>query len=443
VGLVVALGLVVGGLSAAPAAAYLTPNICSQHSIGDSPNAGLVDVRTFVLRYDCANHFLSLEALTAAPIPYASSQVLLVAQLDTDGDPTDGCQGADYRVFLRDEETAFLDAVSRTPTCDQSTWTNDYNVLAGGHAFASDFDMSWPLSEVGNAATVRVWGGLEVANLMTGANTTDRFPDTGSTFASCYLTPARASIAGYWLAAANGDVSGFGDVGTCRGATDGPVARPIVGVASTPDHRGLWSVATDGGIFTSGDARFFGSTGAIRLNQPIVGMAPTPSGNGYWLVASDGGIFSYGDARFFGSTGAIRLNQPIVGMASTPSGHGYWLVAADGGIFSFGDARFFGSTGAIRLSRPIVGMTSTPSGNGYWLVASDGGIFSFGDAHFLGSTGALHVTAPIVGMRATASGRGYRLVANDGSVFDFGDAAFAGSLSGTALPPGGIVGIAS
>jgi hypothetical protein len=40
--------------------------------------------------------------------------------------------------------------------------------------------------------------------------------------------------------------------------------------------------------------------------RPIVGIASTPSGNGYWLVASDGGIFSYGDAHYFGSEPANR-----------------------------------------------------------------------------------------------------------------------------------------
>ena len=85
----------------------------------------------------------------------------------------------------------------------------------------------------------------------------------------------------------------------------------------------------------AGHAAFYGSTKAITLAKPIVGMPSTPDGHGYWLVASDGGIFAYGDAGFYGSTGAITLAKPIVGMASTPDGHGYWLVAADGGIFAY------------------------------------------------------------------------------------------------------------
>ncbi len=118
---------------------------------------------------------------------------------------------------------------------------------------------------------------------------------------------------------------------------------------------GYWLAASDGGIFGFGDVGFFGSTGAITLNKPIVGMAPTPDRKGYWLVASDGGIFTFGDAAFYGSTGAIHLNQPIVAMQVTPDGKGYWLVASDGGIFGFGDAAFYGSTGAIDLNRAHCG----------------------------------------------------------------------------------------
>ena len=44
----------------------------------------------------------------------------------------------------------------------------------------------------------------------------------------------------------------------------------------------------------------------------------------------------------------MPLNRPIVGMAATPDGRGYWLVAADGGVFTFGDATFYGSAGARR-----------------------------------------------------------------------------------------------
>jgi hypothetical protein len=191
------------------------------------------------------------------------------------------------------------------------------------------------------------------------------------------------------------------------------LAKPIVGMAATPDGQGYWLVATDGGVFSYGDAKFYGSAGAIHLNQPIVNMEATPDGLGYWLVASDGGIFTYGDAKFYGSTGAIHLNKPIVGMSTTPDGQGYWLVASDGGVFTYGDGRFYGSTGAIHLNKPIAGMATTPDGKGYWLVASDGGIFTFGDAPFSGTAGGS--SQSVTGMVVNPSTAAYTLVEVNGT----------------------------
>ena len=204
---------------------------------------------------------------------------------------------------------------------------------------------------------------------------------------------------------------------------------------------GYWTVGWLGALTAHGGAPVFGSpaVSGLHLAKPVVGMASTPNGQGYWLVASDGGVFSYGNASFYGSTGAIRLNQPIVGMAATLDGKGYWLVASDGGIFTFGDAKFSGSTGSMHLNQPIVGMATTPDGQGYWLVASDGGIFTFGDAKFFGSTGAIHLAKPIIGVAATPDGQGYWLVASDGGIFTFGDAQFAGSLSGSGQTVMGVI----
>ena len=248
---------------------------------------------------------------------------------------------------------------------------------------------------------------------------------------------------GYAIAASDGGTAAFGSAAPCPSIDKQPaLARPVVGIATTPSGHGRWLVASDGGVVAAGDAHFYGSTGGLPLHRPIVGMASTPTGRGYWLVASDGGIFAFGDAHFHGSTGGRTLNRPIVGMASTPTGRGYWLVASDGGIFAFGDAHFYGSTGAMKLVRPVVGMAPAHSGNGYWLVASDGGIFSFGGTHFYGSAGAMHLAQPVVGMAATRRGDGYWLAVSGGGIFSFGAAQFHG---GSAITPLGssIVGIAS
>jgi len=245
----------------------------------------------------------------------------------------------------------------------------------------------------------------------------------------------RPASPGYWEVASDGGVFSFGSA-TFAGSTGSlALRRPVVGMASVPDHGGYWLVASDGGVFAFGDAGFYGSTGALRLAAPIVGMAATVDGRGYWLVASDGGVFAFGDAVFAGSTGGLHLNAAVVGMAAGPDDAGYWLVASDGGIFAFGSAPFEGSAGDLRLVRPVVGMASEPAagGAGYWLVASDGGIFAFGSASFHGSMGGQHLTRPVVGMDASATGAGYWLAASDGGIFAFGDAGFQGSTGGIPL----------
>jgi len=210
-----------------------------------------------------------------------------------------------------------------------------------------------------------------------------------------------------------------------------PAAFSLVNQASS-SSAGYWLVSSDGGVFSYGTAHFYGSAGAIHLARPIVGMAATPDGGGYWLVASDGGIFTFGDARFFGSTGAERLAAPIVGMAATPDGGGYWLVASDGGIFTFGDARFHGSTGAEHLVSPIIGISPTADGGGYTLAASDGGIFTFGDAGFYGSASAAGDRS-VHAFTGGPGGAGYYLGDSSGVVFGYGSAAVNGSPAGSGV----------
>ena len=241
------------------------------------------------------------------------------------------------------------------------------------------------------------------------------------------------SGAGYWIVAADGRVSAYGDA-PLLGSAPPHLALPVVGMAATPSGAGYWLVAADGGIFSFGDAVFHGSTGAMRLNQPIVGMATTPTGLGYWLVATDGGIFSFGDAVFHGSTGAMRLNQPIVGMAATPMGLGYWLVATDGGIFTFGDAVYMGSTGADHLAAPVTSMAPTSTGDGYWFVATDGEVFAFGGAKLSGSATGRPGFGPAVGMAPTIDGGGYWLLGADGTVTALGDAIARGDPSPAPRP---------
>ena len=240
---------------------------------------------------------------------------------------------------------------------------------------------------------------------------------------------------GFVAASSDGGVYNFGAFPFLGSMGGTHLARPVVGIAATPDDGGYWEVAADGGIFSFGDADYFGSMGGHALNAPVVGMARTPDGQGYWEVAADGGIFSFGDADFFGSMGGTRLDKPIVGMVAAPDGRGYWEVASDGGIFAFGSAAFYGSMGGASLGRPIVGMAATPNGRGYWEVGADGGVFAFGNATFDGSVPGqgIRATVPVVGMTVTPSGDGYWLIGADGSTYTYGDAIFLGSLAGIRL----------
>ena len=180
-----------------------------------------------------------------------------------------------------------------------------------------------------------------------------------------------------------------------------PANSPIVGMAATPDGRGVsgWS-ASDGGIFSF--RRRCRST-AVRRRPP-----PQPAHRRHglharrqvatWLVATDGGIFSYGDARL------LRLHRwqatstsPSSGIAADPATGGYWR----------GRRR----RRRLQLRRPLLRQhrepsTSTspssawrrsPNGQGYRFVAADGGIFTYGQAPFDGSTGGPEsMPAPVV-----------------------------------------------
>ena len=122
---------------------------------------------------------------------------------------------------------------------------------------------------------------------------------------------------------------------------------------------GYWLVASDGGVFSFGDAQFFGSMGGKPLARPIVGVASTADGGGYWLVASDGGVFSFGDAHFFGSAGGSFIGTAFVGIVATSTSHGYWIPNEAGGLFDYGDAQFLGSCMSQGIAARVVGMTAS------------------------------------------------------------------------------------
>ncbi len=180
---------------------------------------------------------------------------------------------------------------------------------------------------------------------------------TGTTITGNTITD---EMYGIWLAGASGSIT------SPNAVTTGPGGRAVFVVP--PAGSGYWEAAADGGVFGFGTAGFYGSMGGKPLDAPVVGLAPTLDQGGYWEAAKDGGVFNFGDAAFYGSMGGHTLNAPVVGIAATPvapappggtsspAGKGYWLVASDGGVFGFGDAGFYGSMGGRTLNAPVVGI---------------------------------------------------------------------------------------
>ncbi len=312
----------------------------------------------------------------------------------------------------------------------------------------------------GTAVTVTGCNFTDTTSVMFGTKPAQRFLVNSDTSLTAVSPPGRGTVdiavigpggrsqatsataftygsSGYDLVGADGGTFAFGDAhnyGSLPGLGITP-AKPIVGIATTPDSGGYWLVGADGGTFAFGDAHNYGSLPGrgITPAEPIVGIAATQDGKGYWLVGADGGTFAFGDAHNYGSLPGLGITpaKPIVGIATTPDSGGYWLVGADGGTFAFGDAHNYGSLPGrgITPAEPIVGIAATQDGKGYWLVGADGGTFAFGDAHNYGSLPGRGITPakPIVAIVAPDSG-GYWLVGADGGTFAFGDARYYGSL---------------
>ena len=288
-----------------------------------------------------------------------------------------------------------------------------------------------------------------------GAPGWDEASGFGALDAAAAVTRAADGVAsgdGYWLAASNGQVRGFGSAPALGSLSGRGVKAALVSIEQTPAGDGYWILDADGGVHGFGAADYHGSladlraSGAVGGNAVPLDIASTPTGRGYWILDAAGGIFTFGDARFFGSVPGLRNDgvkigpADVVDIASTPTGRGYWILDDVGGMFAFGDAAFLGSVPGLRNDghkigpADIVSMAATASGRGYWLVDDVGGMFAFGDAAFHGSLPGLKEAgvkvgkATVVAMEPTGSGSGYWLVDDAGGIFTFGDAKYHGSL---------------
>jgi len=252
-----------------------------------------------------------------------------------------------------------------------------------------------------------------------GAPGWDEASGFGALDAAAAVTRAADGVAsgdGYWLAASNGQVRGFGSAPALGSLSGRGVKAALVSIEQTPAGDGYWILDADGGVHGFGAADYHGSladlraSGAVGGNAVPLDIASTPTGRGYWILDAAGGIFTFGDARFFGSVPGLRNDgvkigpADVVDIASTPTGRGYWILDDVGGMFAFGDAAFLGSVPGLRNDghkigpADIVSMAATASGRGYWLVDDVGGMLTFGDAKYHGSLPASGVKAQAVGI---------------------------------------------
>ncbi len=123
---------------------------------------------------------------------------------------------------------------------------------------------------------------------------------------------------GYSAVASHGQTYVLGNAGPC--GNPNPNATNIVAVA-TSSVGGCWITGSDGGVFAYGNAQYYGGMTGKTLAKPIIGIAGTPDGKGYWLLGGDGGVFAFGDATYAGS---VSYTPPVVGApdcSKVPNSH--------------------------------------------------------------------------------------------------------------------------
>ncbi len=100
----------------------------------------------------------------------------------------------------------------------------------------------------------------------------------------------------------------------------------------------------------------------MALARPIVGMAATPDGRGYWLVGSDGGVFTFGDAPYRGSAVTPNASGGASSVGVMAVGSGYWVPNNLGGVASLGAPAAPAPSGPIVNSAVPVSSAFLPVG---------------------------------------------------------------------------------
>lgn len=234
---------------------------------------------------------------------------------------------------------------------------------------------------------------------------------------------------GYWLVAASGEVTPFGDA-SFFGDPLNEVAGLAAGIDATVDGYGYIIASTTGYAYCYGTAKFAGPTSKPSILTPVAGVALTKTGKGYWMVTTNGDVYSYGDAVYHGN--ADVGTSHATGIARSGAGTGYVIVAANGGVFCKGDAVYHGN-GIPYYVTTYVGVSTYPGVTGYALVNTLGDAYCFGDVDYEGGLNGEHLAAPASGIVlasvTTTRANGYWMVGQDGGVFSF-NVPFYGSVPG-------------
>lgn len=227
---------------------------------------------------------------------------------------------------------------------------------------------------------------------------------------------APGGAGGYWIAGRNGGVAPFGapHFGDRMGKTK---RFPIIDLLPSPSGKGYYLLAANGRVSSFGDAVFRGN--AFALAAPASAVALTPSGAGYLVLAADGSVAVFGDAQHQGDA----AGSPDTAVALLVTTAGYRIVFDSGRVASFGAVDLVNPE---PFKAPVTG-AAAHGDSGYWLLHGDGRVVAVGDAPDFGSAEGMLGTA--VSLAATAGKDGLWVVSDFGSVRALGAAAVLGDLA--------------
>jgi hypothetical protein len=227
------------------------------------------------------------------------------------------------------------------------------------------------------------------------------------------VASASATCQGLTVVDTNGHVTTGGSAHGAGSLTE--TSSPVKGLALTPDRRGYYLVAANGQVSTFGDAVNRGSS----ASSGVVGIAVDSTSGGYWMVRSNGTVKGFG-APVLGSARVTSTSGPVVAIAAIPNGRGYYEVTAGGSVSAFGNAQNFGSA-TVPTGQTVAAMATTPNGLGYYLVTKQGTLAAYGDAKLFSAPSVASDT-PVTGLAVASNGFGYWVLSSAGVVTGYGSA---------------------